>query len=362
MAKSRASRLMENCPELDAIVIANGGEPFLDSTFWYLTEQMSGCFEGTFAIVSKDGTLDVITSTLEAETAGKGRGNVHVYKDRESRNAILKEVLEGAVNVGFNVQAVPYAYVDYVKKTAKIKVKDATAAIEKTVSVKDRKEIEFTREACRISSIAAGKIPEILRAGITEKEAAAELDGIMRDSGGMGNAFESIVAFGENSSQPHYSPGDRRLRMGDVALFDFGTKYNRYCSDMTRTVFFGKPHAKLEKAYHIVKEAQQAGFEIYRDGAKACDADLAARKIIDASEFKDLFIHSFGHGIGMNVHEAISVSQKSQQVLSAGNVVSAEPGIYIPGIGGIRIEDTCLVKKDGAERLTSFDRELTILK
>ena len=130
---------------------------------------------------------------------------------------------------------------------------------------------------------------------------------------------------------------------------------------MTRTVFLGKPPEVLERAYDVVLRAQEAGIAEYRDGAKACDADLAARKVIDDSEFKGKFIHSFGHGIGMDVHQHISVSPKSEHILKAGNIVSAEPGVYIPGVGGIRIEDTVLITEDGCEILTSFDHSFTVV-
>ncbi|MBR4225763.1 MAG: aminopeptidase P family protein [Candidatus Methanomethylophilaceae archaeon] len=347
---------------MDAVVIANDGEPFLDSTFWYLTEQTSGTFEGSFAIVRKDGTLDVIVSILEEESAKDGVGDVHVYHDREERERYIKEALSGCSKVGFNTHSATYAAVQYIRKVVgDIEPVDAGSAIDATVSVKDAKEIEATRRACRISSQVAAEIPDYLSEGVSEREVAARMDSRMRELGGTGNAFDTIAAFGAYSSQPHHMPCDYRLRMGDTALFDFGSKYDRYCSDMTRTVFLGKPPEVLERAYEVVLEAQQAGIEEYRDGAKASAADLAARKIIDESEFKGKFIHSFGHGIGMDVHQAISVSPRSDQTLHAGNIVSAEPGIYIPGVGGIRIEDTCLVTEDGCEVLTSFDHSFTVV-
>ena len=134
-----------------------------------------------------------------------------------------------------------------------------------------------------------------------------------------------------------------------------------YCADLTRTIFLGEPPLILRRAYEVVKEAQIAGIEMIRDGAKACDADLAARKIIDDTEFKGKFIHSFGHGIGMDVHQPIGLHPRSQQILRAGNIVSAEPGIYIPGVGGIRIEDTVLVTEDGCRILTDYDHDITIV-
>jgi len=362
MEKSRAERLISNADKVDAIVILNDGSPFLDSTFWYLTELNGGSFEGSIAVVGKDGSLSTIVSVLEAETAMSGKGEVHVYHTREERDNYLRDALKGAGKVGFNIHNASYSMVNYVKKTVKgIKVADASTAISQTTSVKDKREIELTRKACKISSQVAGEIPDMLSEGITEKEMAFRMDVRMRELGGTGNAFDTISAFGANSSKPHHAPTEYRLMKGDTALFDFGTKYEGYCSDMTRTVFLSRPPKILERAYETVLEAQTAGIEKYMDGARAKEADLAAREVIDGTEFKGKFIHSFGHGIGMEVHQDISVSPRSEQILREGNIVSAEPGIYIPGVGGIRIEDTCLITKNGCERLTDFDRKITFV-
>lgn len=359
---SRAERLIAACGEADAVVIINDSGPFLDSTFWYLTEQTAGSFEGSAAIVTADGGLHVVTGPLEAETARSGRGEVHEYTTREERDAAYRELLGGADRIGINYHGATYAMARFIGGFAEgAELIDAGPAISATVSVKDEREIALTREACRISSRAAEEIPEMLREGITEKEAACLIDGRQRELGGEGSAFDTIAAFGENASRPHHSPTDRRLRPGDVALFDFGTRYGRYCSDLTRTVFFGEPDDELRRAYGVVLAAQEAGFAEYRDGAPAAAADKVARDIIDASEFRGRFIHTFGHGIGMEVHQGISVHHRSEQVLRAGNIVSAEPGIYLPGRGGIRIEDTCLIKEGGAERLTGFPRGLTVI-
>ena len=359
---TRAERLISNAEGMDAVVIMNDGEPFLDSTFWYLSEQPGGCFESSFAIVRGDGSLDVIVSPLEEESAKDGVGNICVYHNREERDGFIRDALKGCKKVGFNTHSSTFAMVEFVKRVVgDIEVVDAGNAIDLTVSVKDEKEIEATRKACKISSKVAKEIPDYLSEGVSEKEVAARMDNRMRELGGTGNAFDTIAAFGPYSAQPHHMPSDYKLKKGDTALFDFGTKYDRYCSDMTRTVFLGRTPEILERAYEVVKEAQLAGIAEYRDGANANAADLAARKIIDESEFKGTFIHSFGHGIGQDVHQAISVSPKSEQVLHAGNIVSAEPGIYISGVGGIRIEDTVLITKDGCEILTDFDHSFTIV-
>jgi len=362
MSYFRAERLMSNAKDMDAVVILNDGDPFLDSTFWYLTEQRSGSFEGSIAIVKKDGDMDVLVSVLEEESAHSGKGNVKVFRNRAERDGFIKDALKGAKNVGFNVHSATYSMVEYIRRAVDgMNVCDASSAVMETISVKDDKEIELTRRACNISSKVAKEIPGMLSEGISEADVAFRMDNRMRELGGTGNAFDTISAFGINSSMPHHMPSDYRLKKGDVALFDFGTKYERYCSDMTRTVFFGRPLEILERAYEVVLEAQTIGIGEYRDGADAKMADLAAREFIDGTEFKGRFIHSFGHGIGMDVHQGISVSPRSVDVLKEGNIVSAEPGIYIPGVGGIRIEDTCLITKNGCERLTDFDRRFTVI-
>ncbi len=362
MQGTRAERLIGNAEGMDAVVVANDGEPFLDSTFWYLTEQNSGTFEGCFAVVGPGGSLDVIVSTLEAEGAAAGRGEVHVFSDGKERDELIRKALKGCSKVGFNYNSVTYAAAEYVKRVAGVEAVNAAKAIGETVSVKDEKEIASTRRACAISSQVAGEIPGMLSEGVSEREVAARMDARMRELGGTGNAFDTIAAFGAWSSQPHHMPCDYKLKKGDAALFDFGTKYEGYCSDMTRTVFLGKPEEILERAYDVVLKAQRAGIAEYRAGAPANAADLAARAVIDESEFEGKFIHSFGHGIGMDIHQHISVSPRSDQVLKAGNVVSAEPGVYIPGVGGIRIEDTVLITEDGCEVLTSFDHSLTVVR
>lgn len=358
---SRSGRLASLMSDVDAVVIANGTEPFLDSTFWYLTEQLSGSFEGSMAIVHKDGRLDVIVSQLEEEIARGGVGDLHVYTSGKDYKESLKEILKDCKAIGLNSGSVPYAAVRMIQRECEgIELKDASSIISETVNVKDEKEIAFTEKACAITSRVAQELPEIIAEGLTEKEIAAEMDIRMRRYGGTGYAFDTIAACGKYSAEPHHMPCDYKLKKGDTALFDFGAKYDRYCADLTRTIFLGEPDPKMRRIYEIVQQAQQAGIDAIRPGVKAADVDMAARELIDSTEFKGRFIHSFGHGIGMDVHQEIHVSPKSEHVLKEGNIISAEPGIYVPGLGGVRIEDTILVTKDGCRRLTSFDHSFTV--
>jgi len=361
MSMSRSKRIALNCTDVDAVIIANGTSPFLDSLFWYVTEQTSGTFEGSFALISKDGSLDIATGQLEEATARKGLGNVHTYGTRDERDSVVKELLKGCKKIGVCGRTLTYNTSEYIKKITNAELIDVSAKISEVTVIKDKKEIADIKKACDISSKAASKIPEMLRNGITEKEMAWEIDSFMRINNGSGNAFDTISAFGENSAEPHHSPSERALKKGDVALFDFGSRYGMYSSDLTRTVFFREPEDILRRAYDVVLRAKNAGMAEMKNGAPVRNADNAAREIIDASEFKGKFIHSFGHGIGMSVHEDPSVSSKSEETFRTGMVVSAEPGIYLPGIGGIRIEDTVLITDDGFKELTEFDETYTVI-
>lgn len=352
-----------NFDGIDALVIANASEPFLDSTYWYLTGCTSGTFESARAVVTSDGELHTFVSTLEEESAKEGDGIIHVYETDKDRKESMKEVLAGCGRIGVNSASVAYGSVMWMKSFLDDDVQfvDASKTIAETVAIKDEKEIKAIGKACEISSTVANELPDMIYEGASEREVASEMGIRMLRLGGTGLAFDTIAAFGAYSSQPHHMPCDYKLKKGDTALFDFGSKYDMYCSDLTRTIFLGEPPEILKRAYEIVKEAQQAGLALIKDGASAAEVDLAARNLIDSTEFKGKFIHSFGHGIGMDIHQSISVSPKSTQILRAGNVVSAEPGIYIPGVGGIRIEDTVLVTEDGYRLLTRYDHEFTVV-
>ena len=336
MKQSRAERMALNFDGIDALVIANAGEPFLDSTYWYLTGCSSGTFEGARAVVTEDGQLHTFVSILEEESAKSGSGIVHVFHDDKERKEQMKEVLAGCGRIGVNYGSVAYGSVEWMKSflDSDVQIVDASKAIADTVAVKDDAEIALIEKACSVSSQVAQELPDMISEGVTEREVASEMGIRMLRHGGSGLAFDTIAAFGANSSQPHYMPGDYKLKKGDTALFDFGSKYSMYCSDLTRTIFLGDPGDVLKRAYKVVKEAQEAGLALMKDGAPASAVDLVAREVIDASEFKGKFIHSFGHGIGMDIHQSISVSPKSQQTLRTGTSCPRNPGYTSPDSAG----------------------------
>ena len=226
-------------------------------------------------------------------------------------------------------------------------------------TVKDAGEIERIRRACAIGDEAFGDILGRLNEGLSEVDVAAMLEDSMRRGGSEGLSFDTIVAFGENAAEPHHAPGARTLRAGDLVKMDFGATFDGYHSDMTRTVAFGSPSDELAKVYDIVKAGQQAGIWAVKAGAKAADVDAAARAPLKAAGYD--FGHGTGHGCGLEVHEAPGVRGESADVLGAGMTVTVEPGIYLPSIGGVRIEDLVAVTEDGCDVLTNSPKELIIV-
>jgi Xaa-Pro dipeptidase len=219
--------------------------------------------------------------------------------------------------------------------------------------VKDENEIELLRKAGELTSEGMRVAHETVTPGMKEYEVAAEIEYAMRKQGSYGTAFETIVASGSCSAFPHGGCSDREIRKGDLVVVDVGATYKYYHSDMTRTLVAGAPSEKQKKLYQIVKTAQEKAFEAMKANVKAKDVDVVARKIIADAGYGEYFVHSLGHGVGLEVHEPPILSPESKEVLAAGNVVTVEPGIYLVGYGGVRIEDTVLVQKNGAEKLTN---------
>lgn len=219
-------------------------------------------------------------------------------------------------------------------------------------SVKDEEEIKLIREACRLAGIGMQTAKEIIGVGLKEREAAAEIEYAMRKAGSDGAAFDTIVASGATSAFPHGSNLERTIREGDFVVVDLGATYKFYRSDVTRTFIASKASEKQARVYDTVKLAHEKAFETIKPKVAASEVDGTARRLIEKAGFGEFFVHNLGHGVGLEVHEAPILSPDSKDVLEAGNVVTDEPGIYLPGFGGVRIEDTVLVTKNGAEVLT----------
>jgi Xaa-Pro dipeptidase len=236
----------------------------------------------------------------------------------------------------------------------------APGLVESLRLIKDEAEIEALRMACAAADRALADLIEHggLRLGRTELEVARELESRMLDHGAAGPSFDTIIATGANSAVPHHRPTHAVLTGGDLVKMDFGALVDGYHSDMTRTVVLGHPADWQREVYDLVAASQSAGREAVRVGADVREIDSAARKVIEDAGYGDRFLHGLGHGVGLEIHEAPSLSQRGDGTISAGMAVTVEPGVYLPERGGVRIEDTLVVRESTPELLTLTTKEL----
>ncbi len=330
-----------------------------DSNFIYLTGFTSGVFEYSTLIVTRKKMI-LPVSVLEYEIAKEQRPRemrVIKAKSRKQVIAIMKRYMKRKV-VGINEQFLPYSGYASIKRNIKPKrmigVYGAFAAAR---TVKDERELSFIKTANSIAKKAVEGARRQLRAGMTEKEVAAMIDYSIMKHGASGPSFNSIVAFGRNTALPHHMPDSTKLNRNSIVLMDIGARYNNYCSDITRTFMF-KPDAgsakykRFSEMHKTVSEAQMIGYKNIREGIAGSVAHNKAAEHINRScsgKYKGRFIHQLGHAIGIDVHDVgAGLGGGSKEKLRAGMVVSDEPGIYIVGFGGVRIEDDVVVTKKGA--------------
>ncbi len=234
-----------------------------------------------------------------------------------------------------------------------------TKAVEALRERKDAAEIARMERAAAIADAALFEVLPLMGQGVTEEHFALELDTAMRRGGAESTAFETIVAAGENSAKPHHHPGSRHIAVGDPVVVDFGATFEGYRSDMTRTFCVdAEPEGELARIFEVVGESQAAGAAAVRPGISAKEVDDVCRQIIAAAGWAERFEHGTGHGVGLDIHEAPTVSQLSTAILAPGFVVTVEPGVYVPGHGGVRVEDTLVVTDDGARPLTRFTKDI----
>ena len=230
--------------------------------------------------------------------------------------------------------------------------------VERQRWTKDPEEVALLRRAQGATDQAFEDVMDYLAVGQTERQVARELEHLMHRDGADGLAFDSIVAFGENAAEPHHEPSHRLLEEGDVIKLDFGAMWGGYHADMTRTIAFGSPSHELKKIHDIVREAQQAGIDAVAAGVAGESVDRAARAVIEDAGYGEYFLHGLGHGVGLEIHEGPRLGRGIDHVLPAGAVVTVEPGIYVPSLGGVRIEDMVEVTDDGCRVVGTSVRDL----
>jgi Xaa-Pro aminopeptidase len=240
----------------------------------------------------------------------------------------------------------------------RVRWKEALGLVERMREVKDAGELETMREAARIGSEVMAEVLQLARPGLTELELAAEVDYRMRRKGASGPSFDTIVASGPRAALPHAHPSEKRLQKNELVVFDLGAILRNYCSDLTRTIYLGRATPRIRQWYRAVEEAQHAGLAALKVDATAGNVDRVTRRVLEGHRLGRYFVHGTGHGVGIEIHETPRVGRRQQQRIRAGNVVTLEPGIYIEGVGGIRIEDEVAVHAHGTEILTSAPRGL----
>jgi Xaa-Pro aminopeptidase len=234
-------------------------------------------------------------------------------------------------------------------------------AVERLRWVKDDEELDALGNAQAATDRAFEDILDRIAVGMSERSLALDLEQTLRRHGADALAFDPIVAFGECAAEPHHEPGNRMLEEGDIIKMDFGALWGGYHADMTRTIAFGQPPAQLAKIHDIVREAQQAGVDAVRAGVAGGEVDRASRAVIDDAGYGEYFSHGLGHGVGLEIHEGPRLAREGEDVLPVGAVVTVEPGVYVPGLGGVRIEDMVEIREDGCRVIGTSIRELVEL-
>jgi len=296
----------------------------------------------------------LFTDFRYAEAARAVEG-VEFVETKRSLVAAVAELLDG--QVGFEADAVSYASWE-VLRAGGLELVPRRGLVEALRAVKDETELDAIRRAGEITSEAYARFAEESFIGRTDRDLAWRLDGLFHELGAHAPAFETIVASGPNSARPHARPTDRKVEAGETVVIDAGAMIDGYNADCTRTFATGPLPDELKEAYAATLEGQLAGLEAVRDGVTGVDADAAARDKIEAAGLGEHFGHGLGHGVGLEVHEAPRLSRESTDTLAAGNVATVEPGVYLAGLGGIRIEDLVVVTDGEPEILTSFTKDL----
>ncbi|MGD8189004.1 M24 family metallopeptidase [Brevibacillus ginsengisoli] len=346
--------------QLDAILIT------LPKHVYYLTHFHSDPHERFMGLVLVRGEAPVlIVPALDREAAAEATGMQNILTHTDTQNAY--EVLKQALPVSLVRMGLEKSHFTLTRFEAMQEVIHASEYIDIDEPLKQMRMIKTSDEVLRMKR-AVQVVEDVLRAGlkkvqagVTEVEIVAELEYQMKKLGAESPAFTTIVLAGEKGALPHGHAGSRKIQAGELLLFDLGVYVDGYASDITRTFAVGEVNGKLKEIYETVLAGNLAGIDAVRPGVTLASVDRAARDVIAARGYGEYFIHRLGHGLGIDVHEYPSVHEQNQDMLQAGMVFTIEPGVYIPGLAGVRIEDDVIVTENGVEVLTTFPKELTVI-
>ena len=355
--KARLDTLVSNMPpELDGILITSGVNRR------YYTGFPSSA--GTLLVTRQASTFVIDSRYFEAAQAAIGDCTVVL------QGSLYQQIQElcgkqGAKTLGIESESVSVGdYLRYQQLLPGLELpmdSGVSAVIEKQRRVKSRLEIDSMQAAQRIAEDVFRHICTFIGPGVSELQIDREMSRYARELGSEANSFSYIVASGPNGSRPHAVPGERKIEKGDLITMDYGCMVDGYCSDMTRTVAVGQVSAKQREVYDLVLQAQIAALAVIKPSMVCRDVDKVARDMIDATEYKGLFGHGLGHSLGLEVHENPRFSPADDTVLEPGFVLSVEPGVYVPGELGVRIEDVIVVTEDGHRNLMTLPKEMLVL-
>jgi Xaa-Pro aminopeptidase len=338
--------------KVDALVITSRPN-------WYYLTGFTG--DSGALIVSRKGTTFITDGRFTLQGRAEMTG-VRIQQQQGSLYASVGQFLKDSRmrRVGFDPAQTTVGQLNSLRKAAGASVRwvGTTGTVESLRMRKDAAELAQMRRAAILAGDVVQSAIGLLKPGIREFEVAAEIEYQMRKRGASGPAFETIVAFGERAALPHARPTAKRLRKNELVVLDLGAILAHYCSDITRTVYVGRAPKRIRTWYQAVLEAQGAAIAAATSGAACMDVDGAARQVLASYRLDNLFVHSTGHGLGLEVHEDPRVARGQKKCLEPGNVITIEPGVYAAGIGGIRIEDDVAIHADRTEVLTRAPRDL----
>ncbi|HLT58086.1 MAG: Xaa-Pro peptidase family protein [Limnochordales bacterium] len=313
-------------------------------------------------LITRDKAL-LLTDFRYVEQAGRQAPDFQIVHYDDPIQAIGEQAAKvPGRRIGFEAEHVTVAQMEKLRQAADVEWVATQRLVEEVRGSKEPGELALIEAAVALADRCFEHILPQLKPGVTEREIAWRMEVFMREQGAEGLAFPSIVASGPNGAMPHARPTDKPLAAGEFVTLDFGCIWQGYCSDITRTVFLGEPTAQHRELYDLVLRAQEAGIAAVRPGRTGREVDAAAREVIAQAGYGDRFGHGLGHGLGLEVHEEIPrLSTRSETVLAPGMVTSVEPGVYLPGWGGIRIEDLVVVTEDGCRVLTKSPKQLLCL-
>jgi len=307
--------------------------------------------EDAQVLIAPEGAF-LLTDPRYPEAERESRIPARVLK-REEREALFQD-LRG--RVGFEAEHLPYAALERLRELSPAEWVPTKGVIERLRLKKSPEEVARIRQAQALAERALERALALLRPGVEEREVALEIEFFLRKEGAEGVAFPPIVASGARGALPHARASEKRLEPGELITLDLGAKVAGYHSDMTRTVALGKPSPEMRRVYEAVQEALEVALQGLKPGRTGKEVDALAREALGRHGLDRYFVHSLGHGVGLAVHEGPGLSPYTEEVLEPGMVVTVEPGVYLPGVGGVRIEELVLITEDGIELLSRFPR------